>query len=110
MPAHAALGNRLVAGALRGLYASPARDVGPFRAARLQGLLELGLDDPDFGWNVQMEVRAFRAGWRIREVPVPFRRRRVGRSKISGRLIGSARAARGMLRTLAAEAIRPPGP
>lgn len=106
---HAAVGNALVAASLRGLYGSPARDVGPFRAARLSGLLELDLDDPDFGWNVQMEVRALRAGWRVREVPVPFRRRRAGRSKISGSVGGSARAARGMLLTLAREAIRPPG-
>lgn len=103
---HAAAGNALVAAILRGLYACPARDVGPFRAARLSGLLSLGLDDPDYGWNVQMEVRALRAGWRVREVPVPFRRRRAGRSKISGTVVGSARAGRGMLLTLAREALR----
>lgn len=106
---HAAAGNALVAAILRGLYACPARDVGPFRAARLSGLLSLELDDPDFGWNVQMEVRALRAGWRVREVPVPFRRRRAGRSKISGTVGGSARAGRGMLLTLARETLRPPG-
>jgi hypothetical protein len=106
---HAAAGNALVAAFLRGLYACPARDVGPFRAARLSGLLSLELDDPDFGWNVQMELRALRAGWRVREVPVPFRRRRAGRSKISGTVGGSARAARGMLVTLVRETLRPPG-
>lgn len=106
---HAALGNALAAGALRGLYASPARDVGPFRAARLDGLAALGLDDPAYGWNVQMEVRALRAGWRVREVEVPFRRRSVGRSKISGSVAGSARAARGMVGTLLREVLRPEG-
>lgn len=109
VPLHAALGNRIVSAALRGLWAAPVRDVGPFRAARLADLRSLGLDDPDYGWNVQMDVRALRAGWRLAEVPVPHRRRRAGRSKISGTVPGSLRAAAGMLEALAREALAPPG-
>lgn len=104
---HAAAGNAMVAMIFRGLYAAPVRDLGPFRAARLGDLLRLGLDDPAYGWNVQMDVRALRAGWRVREVPVAFRRRRVGRSKISGSWVGSLRAARGLLAALARELLRP---
>lgn len=108
VPVHAAVGNAAVSAALRGLWAAPVRDVGPARAAPLEGLLSLGLDDPDFGWNVQMDVRALRRGWRLLEVPVPHRRRRVGRSKISGTAVGSVRAGMGMLGALAREAMAPP--
>lgn len=103
---HAALGNRLVAGLLRGLYGTPVTDMAPFRAARLSTLRALRLDDPAFGWNVQMQVRAARAGWRIRQVPVAFRPRAAGTSKISGSVLGSLAAARGMLVALAREVVR----
>lgn len=109
VPRHAALGNAAVAAVLRGLWTAPVRDVGPFRAARLDALRSLALDDPAYGWNVQMDVRALRAGWRLEEVDVPHRRRRTGRSKISGTVRGSIRAAAGMLGALAREALAPPG-
>lgn len=107
VPFHAAWGNAAVAWLLRGLFAVPSRDLGPFRAGRLSGLLEMGLDEPAYGWNVQMQLRALRVGWRVEEVDVPFRRRRAGRSKISGSLTGSARAAAGLLRGLFRELFRP---
>lgn len=110
VPAHAAWGNTAVAWLMRGLHAVPSFDLGPFRAARLPALLELGLDEPAYGWNVQMELRALRAGWRVEEVDVPFRRRATGRSKISGSITGSVRAARGLLGTLARELARPLSP
>lgn len=104
---HAALGNAVVSFLLRGLYAAPVRDMGPFRAVRLAALRALELDDPAYGWYVQMDVRALRRGWRVLETPVSFRRRQVGRSKISGSLRGSVRAARGLLSALARELLRP---
>ena len=107
VPLHARLGNRLVAAVLRGVYGAAATDPGPFRAAPLAGLVDLALDDPDYGWNVQMEVRALRAGWRVSEVPVAFRGRTAGRSTISGSVRGSARAGVRMLATLAAEMAGP---
>lgn len=106
---HAALGNAAVSFLLRGLYAAPVRDMGPFRAVRFAALRALELDDPAYGWYVQMDLRALRAGWRVDEVPVAFRRRRAGRSKISGSLRGSLRAARGLLAALGRELVRPPG-
>lgn len=106
--AHAALGNRLVSVALGGLYGSPTRDMGPFRAVRWECLHVLALDDPNYGWYVQMQVRALRAGFRVSGIPVAFRRRIRGRSKISGSLVGSAAAGWVMLRTLAREVLRAP--
>lgn len=105
---HAALGNRLVTIVLRGLYGSTVRDMGPFRAVRWECLRILALDEPDFGWYVQMQVRALRCGFRVVGVPIAFERRRRGRSKISGSWLASARAGRVMLRTLAREVVREP--
>ncbi len=104
---HARWGNRLVLAFLRGLYGSKVRDMGPFRAIRWACLERLRLDDRDYGWYVQMQVRALRSGYRVIGVPVRFERRTVGRSKVSGSLRASFAAGRVMLRTLAAEAIRP---
>ncbi len=98
----------VVAGvALRLLYGSTSSDLGPFRAVRARALRELALDDRGFGWTVQMQARAARQGLRVVEVPVAWRRRRSGRSKISGDLRASFSAGRIILRTLAHELWRP---
>ncbi len=107
VPLHAAAGNALVSAALRGLYGWAGRDMGPLRAIRFRSLLGLDLDDPDFGWNVQMHVRALRAGLTVREVPVRFEPRQRGESKISGVPSAVARAGTTMIGMLVREAIRP---
>ena len=104
---HARLGNWLVLRVLRGLYGSSVRDMGPFRAIRWTAIEALGLDDTNFGWYVQMQVRALRAGYRVCGRPVAFERRTVGRSKVSGSLTASIRAGWVMIRTLVVEALRP---
>ncbi len=103
---HARLGNRFVLAVMHRLYGVAIGDMGPFRAIRWSTLDSLALDDTNFGWYVQMQVRALRAGCRVRGVPVRFERRTVGRSKVSGSLRGSVRAGWVMLRTLFAEAVR----
>jgi hypothetical protein len=75
-------------------------DLGPMRAARREALLELGIVDRRFGWPLEMVLRAASAGWRIDEVPVPYRPR-IGRSKVTGSVRGTARAVRDMARVLA---------
>lgn len=72
-------------------------DVGSLRAVRVGVLPVLRLADRGFGWNVEMQVRAIEAGLRIVELPVRFRPRRAGESKISGTLMGTIRAAWGIL-------------
>jgi hypothetical protein len=67
-------------------------DMGPFRAVRFRSLLDLGMADPTWGWNVEMQMKAVHHQLRILEVPLPYRVRRRGRSKISGSLTGAARA------------------
>jgi hypothetical protein len=76
-------------------------DLGPMRAARRDDLLALGIADRRFGWPLEMVLRAAAAGWRVAEVPVSYAPR-TGRSKVTGTLAGTLRAARDMRRVLRA--------
>ncbi len=67
-------------------------DMGPMRAIRWTSLAALGMEDRTWGWNVEMAAKAARAGLRVEEVPVAYRNRAAGESKISGDLVGAARA------------------
>jgi glycosyltransferase involved in cell wall biosynthesis len=98
-PLHARLANRVLAAELRRRAGLRLTDLGPMRAARREALLGLGLRDRRFGWPLEMALRGAASGWRIEEVPVAYRRRR-GRSKVTGTLRGSARAARDMAAAL----------
>ncbi len=80
-------GNRLAALLLRRLFGLGATDLGPFRAIRWEALESLGMRDQDYGWTVEMQARGARAGLRVLEAPVRYRRR-IGRSKISGTVRG----------------------
>ncbi len=84
-------GNRLTCFLLRLIYGARLSDLGPFRAIRRDKLVSLRMTDRTYGWNVEMQVKALRAGLRVVEVPVRYRRR-IGRSKISGTLSGVFKA------------------
>jgi hypothetical protein len=68
------------------------RDLGPMRVVAWPSLEALGMRDRTWGWTVEMQFKAVRMGMRVAEIDVPYRQRRSGRSKISGSLVGSARA------------------
>lgn len=108
LPWHQRWGNRLCTGLLARLYRTPCTDLGPFRAVRRTALDTLGMRDPDFGWTAEMQVKAALAGLRVREVPVPYRPRRAGQSKISGTLKGSLRAGGKILWTILRYRFFPP--
>ena len=99
-PVHARVANRLLARELRRRSGAPLTDLGPMRAARRAPLLDLGIADRRFGWPLEMVLRAAAAGWRIDEVAVTYRPR-VGRSKVTGTVRGTARAVSDMARALA---------
>jgi len=61
----------------------------------------LGMVDQNFGWTIEMQIKAVRNRLRILEIPVPYRKRRGGRSKISGTVVGSFRAGVKILSTIA---------
>ncbi len=91
MPVQAVIGNVLVPRIIRWLYGHRYTDLGPFRAIRYDRLLALEMADKDFGWTVEMQIKAAQQGYRTLDVPVSYRRR-VGISKITGTLSGAVRA------------------
>jgi glycosyltransferase involved in cell wall biosynthesis len=97
---HQLLAGYAVGGALRLLYGARYTDMGPFRAIGLDALFRLGMREMTYGWNLEMQMRAVRAGLRVLELPVPHRRRVGGRSKVSGSLAGTLRASLRILLTL----------
>ncbi len=86
---------------LRLLYGVRSTDMGPFRAIRRDALERLNMREETYGWPLEMQMRAARAGLRTLEVPVDYRRRAGGQSKIAGTLRGSVLAATRILLTLA---------
>ena len=91
----------LFAGALlRVLYGVRYTDMCAFRAIRREQLLRLKMREMTYGWNIEMQIRAARARLRVLEVPVSYRRRLGGRSKVAGNFRGSARASIQIMGTL----------
>lgn len=89
---HQRFGNWLTARIMRLVYGVHVTDLGPFRAIRKTALDRLALAERTYGWSVEMMVKAARAGYRLVEVPVSYRRRYAGESKVSGTLKGSFKA------------------
>jgi len=80
-------GNRLACFLMWHLLGARYTDLGPFRALTMPALLRLGMTDRDYGWTVEMQIRAHKMGLRIQEVPVRYRKR-IGKSKVSGTVKG----------------------
>jgi glycosyltransferase involved in cell wall biosynthesis len=87
----ARFGNALACALMRLLFGARHTDLGPFRAIRVDALEHLRMRDVDYGWTVEMQLKARVAGLVVREVPVRYRER-IGRSKITGTVSGSLRA------------------
>jgi hypothetical protein len=90
--------HQLAAGLLAGLgmrmlYGVRYTDMCAFRAIGRDALLALGMREMTYGWNIEMQMRAARVGLRILEIPVPYRCRSGGASKVAGNLSGSIKAA-----------------
>ncbi|WP_100351252.1 glycosyltransferase family 2 protein [Luteimicrobium subarcticum] len=98
-PVHARAANLALAARLRRRTGVPLHDLGPLRAARREALVGLGLVDRRSGYPLEVFLRAAAAGWRVREVDVSYRPR-VGRSKVTGTVLGTARAVQDMSRLM----------
>ncbi|MFB6374423.1 MAG: glycosyltransferase family 2 protein [Bradymonadaceae bacterium] len=98
----ATFGNRLACTLLESLYGYRFTDLGPFRAVRWEALQQLEMADPDFGWTVEMQVKAAKQELRAVEVPVSYRRR-VGVSKVTGTVKGTVMAGYKILWTIFSE-------
>lgn len=88
---HQRFGNRLATFLIRRTTGHRYADMGPFRAIRFSSLMSLNMQDPNFGWNVEMQMKAVYNGLRIQEVAVDYRPR-IGISKISNTVRGSIAA------------------
>ncbi len=96
--------HQLLAGYVAGLgmgalYGVRYTDMCAYRAIRRDCLARLGMREMTYGWNIEMQMRAARLGLRVLEVPMPYRRRSGGTSKVAGSLAGSFRAASHIVRT-----------
>lgn len=85
-------GNWLATFLMRLLYKSEFTDLGPFRAIKYETLQALKMQDPTYGWTVEMQLKILKKKYRYHEVPVKYRNR-IGVSKVSGTLKGSIFAA-----------------
>ncbi len=81
-------GNRLATGLMNNLYGSMFSDLGPYRAVAWDALNSLQMCDPDYGWTMEMQLKAIRRGIDVAEVDVHNRARRAGRSKVTGTIRG----------------------
>ena len=99
VPPQALLGNWLVSRMIHILYGVHLHDIGSFRALRCSMLDSLGMSEMTFGWPVEMVVKAAQAHYRIVELPIHYRRRSHGRSKVAGTITGSIKTAYYMLST-----------
>ncbi|MBI4942472.1 MAG: glycosyltransferase family 2 protein [Actinobacteria bacterium] len=101
-PWHARLSNAALALPVSAVARHRLHDLGPMRAGRRIDLLGLGVEDRRSGYPLETVLRAARAGWRVREVDVPYSPR-VGRSKVTGTVRGTFQAVGDMTRVLLAE-------
>jgi glycosyltransferase involved in cell wall biosynthesis len=92
MTPHQLLAGQIIGTALRLLYGIRYTDMCPFRAIRRDTLMQLGMREETYGWNLEMQMRAAQRGLRILELPVAHRRRAGGASKVSGNLRGALKA------------------
>jgi glycosyltransferase involved in cell wall biosynthesis len=104
--------HQILAGQMAGvltklLYGVRYTDMSAFRALRRETLLALGMRELTYGWNLEMQMRVARAGLRVLELPVGYRRRLGGQSKVAGSLRGSFTAGTKIIATFARVATEP---
>ncbi|NJL77232.1 MAG: glycosyltransferase family 2 protein [Saprospiraceae bacterium] len=92
-------GNWLATNLIRWFYQYRFTDLGPFRAIKFDALLALNMQDKNFGWTVEMQVKAAKQKLRCQEVPVNYRKR-IGVSKVSGTIKGTILAGYKILWTI----------
>ena len=104
---HQVLAGRIAGSAMGALYNMRYSDMCAFRAISQDALRRLDMREMTYGWNIEMQMKAARVGLRIAEVPVPYRCRVGGQSKVAGSLPGTLRAGRKIVSTFARVAVRP---
>ena len=102
LPVQSRIGS-MIAGKLINLFWKVKyTDLGPFRAIKYNKLLELEMQDPWFGWTVEMQIKAAKKRYKILEIPVRYRKR-IGKSKVTGTLKGTVMASLIIMKTIFSE-------
>lgn len=86
------IGNYLATRLIYFLWNFKYHDLGPMRAIKWESLLNLNMSDKDFGWTVEMQIKALKYNLRVTEIPLPYYKRTGGKSKISKTLNGTLKA------------------
>lgn len=93
-------GNWLAVFLIRIFFRHRFTDLGPFRAITWQALEEINMEDKTYGWTVEMQVKAVKAKLRCINIPVRYRKRAGGESKVSGTIKGSVLAGIKIIKTI----------
>jgi glycosyltransferase involved in cell wall biosynthesis len=101
MGGHQVLIGYLAGALIKLFYGVRYTDMCAYRAIRRETLLDLGMRERTYGWNLEMQMRVARAGLRVLELPVGYRRRAGGESKVAGNLRGTIRAGSRIIATFA---------
>lgn len=99
MTPQAYFGNKLACFLMKVFWGASYTDLGPFRAITYEALKKLQMSDKDFGWTIEMQIKAIECGLKITEIPVDYRKR-IGKSKISGTIAGTILAGSKILWTI----------
>ena len=98
---HQVLAGYMIGMILRILYGVHSTDMGPFRAIRRECLEPMRMREMTYGWNLEMQIKALKMGLRVVEIPVDYRCRIGGESKVSGNAWASMKAGAKILGVLA---------
>ncbi len=99
MSPHQVLAGHALGLAIRLATGTSYTDMCAFRAIRRDALRALNMREMTYGWNIEMQIKAARAGLRILEIPLPYRRRAGGVSKVAGSVHGTIRASTRIITT-----------
>jgi glycosyltransferase involved in cell wall biosynthesis len=105
IPPVAAFGNWLTSHLIKIIWKQKFTDIGPFRAIKFDAYKSLDMQDRNFGWTVEMQVKAVKQGLKCLEIPVSYRKR-IGTSKVSGTISGSFKAGVKFLWIILREALK----
>ncbi len=104
---HQVLAGRIAGWGMGALYGTPYSDMCAFRAISRDALNRLNMQEMTYGWNIEMQMKAARAELRTLEIPVPYRCRMGGESKVAGSLRGTVRAGSKIVSTFVRVASQP---
>ncbi len=92
---------KMIGALVKMMYGFRYTDMGPFRAIRRECLEAMQMHEMTYGWNLEMQIKALKMGLRVVEIPVDYRCRAAGESKVSGNAWASVKAATRILGVLA---------